>query len=119
MPLRRPHGANEIVDPDALSVLASACRDHEEVRFDYHGRDGDDTRRLVEPHQLVTADRRWYLVAWDLRRADWRTFRLDRLSGAQLAGKRFAPRHIPGGDGAGPRAVADEVDALIGRLNQR
>ncbi len=98
--LRRAHGDDEVVDPDALSVLASACRDHEEVRFDYQGRDGGDSRRLVEPHQLVTAGRRWYLVAWDLRRTDWRTFRLDRLSGAQLAGRRFTPRHIPGGDGA-------------------
>lgn len=94
------HGDDGVVDPDALSVLASACRDHEEVRFDYQRRDGDDSRRLVEPHQLVTADRRWYLVAWDLRRTDWRTFRLDRLRGAQLAGVRFAPRDIPGGDGA-------------------
>ncbi|MGI9616528.1 MAG: helix-turn-helix transcriptional regulator [Acidimicrobiales bacterium] len=98
--LRWTHGDDEVVDPDALSVLASACRDHEEVRFDYERRDGADSRRIVEPHQLVTAGRRWYLVAWDLRRTDWRTFRLDRLSGAQLAGKRFAPRDIPGGDGA-------------------
>ena len=98
--LRWAHGDDEIVDPDALSVLASACRDHEEVRFDYRRRDGDDSRRLVQPHQLVTAGRRWYLVAWDVRRNDWRTFRLDRLSSARMAGGRFTPREIPGGDGA-------------------
>ncbi|MGI9607859.1 MAG: helix-turn-helix transcriptional regulator [Acidimicrobiales bacterium] len=98
--LRRAHGDREVVEPDTLSVLASACRDHEEVRFDYQRRDGNDSRRLVEPHQLVTAGRRWYLVAWDLRRTDWRTFRLDRLNGAQLAGRRFEERDIPGGDGA-------------------
>lgn len=89
-----------VIDPEALSVLAAACRDSEEVRFDYRRRDGDDSRRLVEPHQLVTAGRRWYLVAWDLRRNDWRTFRLDRLSGPRPAGKRFTPRVIPGGDAA-------------------
>lgn len=98
--LGRATGGDEVVDPDALSVLASACRDHEEVRFDYRGRNGDDSRRMVEPHQLVTAGRRWYLAAWDLRRDDWRTFRLDRLSDARLAGRRFEPRPIPGGDGA-------------------
>ncbi len=98
--LRWMHTDDGVVDPDALSVLAMACRDHEEVRFDYQRRDGDDSRRLVEPHQLVTAGRRWYLVAWDLRRTDWRTFRLDRLNGVQLAGVRFVPRCIPGGDGA-------------------
>ena len=98
--LRQEDGDDEVVDPDALGVLALACRDHEEVRFDYQRPDGIDSRRLVEPHQLISAGRHWYLVAWDLRRADWRTFRLDRLSGAQLAGGHFAPRDIPGGDGA-------------------
>jgi predicted DNA-binding transcriptional regulator YafY len=88
------------VDPDAMGVLAQACRDHEEVRFDYQRRDGETARRLVEPHQLVSAGRRWYLAAWDRRRDDWRTFRLDRLSDAQLAGSRFEPRPLPGGDAA-------------------
>lgn len=88
------------VDPDALAVLALACRDHEQVRFDYRRRDGDEASRLVEPHQLVSMGRRWYLVAWDVRRNDWRTFRLDRLDRARLAGSRCAPRALPGGDAA-------------------
>lgn len=92
--------ADDVIDPEALSVLAVACRDREEVRFDYRRRDGDDSRRLVEPHQLVTAGHRWYLVAWDQRRHDWRTFRLDRLRDARLAGRRFPPREVPGGDAA-------------------
>ncbi len=98
--LHRALADDEVVDPDALSVLASACQEHDEVHFDYRRPDGDDIRRWVEPHQLITAGRRWYLVAWDLGRDDWRTFRLDRLSGAQRAGGRFEPREIPGGDGA-------------------
>ncbi len=108
----------EIIDSDALAVLAGACRDHEEVRFDYRRRDGEDTRRLVEPHQMVTAGRRWYLVAWDLRRDDWRTFRLDRLSDAVLAGRRFTPREIPGGDAAAFVAtsfssIPREIESLV------
>ena len=90
----------DVVDAEALSVLAVACRDREEVRFDYRRRDGQDSQRLVEPHQLVTASRRWYLVAWDQRRDDWRTFRLDRLREPQLAGGHFTRREIPGGDAA-------------------
>jgi predicted DNA-binding transcriptional regulator YafY len=92
--------AEDVIDPEALSALAVACRDREEVRFDYRRRDGADSRRLVEPHQLVSAGRRWYLVAWDQRRHDWRTFRLDRLRDARLAGRRFTPREIPEGDAA-------------------
>lgn len=91
---------DDIVDPGALSVLAAACRDHEHVRFDYRRGDGESSRRLVEPHQLVTAGRRWYLVAWDQHRRDWRTFRLDRLRETRLAGSLFSPREIPGGDAA-------------------
>lgn len=108
----------EVIDSDTLVVLASACRDHEEVRFDYRRRDGEDSRRLVEPHQMVTAGRRWYLVAWDLRRDDWRTFRLDRLSDAARAGRRFTAREIPGGDAAdfvatSLSSIPREIEALV------
>jgi predicted DNA-binding transcriptional regulator YafY len=54
----------------------------------------------VEPHQLVSAGRRWYLVAWDARREDWRTFRIDRLRDARLAGVRFKERKLPAADAA-------------------
>ncbi|MDP3893758.1 YafY family protein [Nocardioides sp.] len=90
----------DLIDPESLSVLAAACRDHELARFDYRAGEGSDTRRLVEPHRLVTAGRRWYLVAWDRDRDDWRTFRLDRLARPGATGSRFTPREIPGGDAA-------------------
>ena len=113
--LQRTHGDGGVVDPDTLSVLASACRSNEEVRFEYRSRDRADSRRLVEPHQLLSADRLWYLIAWDLRRTDWRTFRLDRLSDIRLAGRRFAPRTIPGGDAAA--YLASSVASMPSELN--
>jgi predicted DNA-binding transcriptional regulator YafY len=64
-----PPGGPE-VDAQSLSVLAAACRDSERVRFGYRGRDGAKSRREVEPHSLVNAGRRWYLVAWDGSRED-------------------------------------------------
>jgi predicted DNA-binding transcriptional regulator YafY len=93
-------GNQTTVDADALAVLAMACRDNEQVRFDYTRRDGEAAARLVEPHTLVSAGRRWYLVAWDLRRDDWRTFRLDRLTEPRLGGVRFTPRELPASDAA-------------------
>ena len=54
--------------------------------------------RRVEPHHLVTRRGRWYLVAWDLDRDDWRTFRADRIAPRTPTGPRFAPREVPGGD---------------------
>ena len=89
------HPEVSLIDGDELVVIAQACRDREELRFDYRDKDGDRTARLVQPHQLVAVGRRWYLVAWDLRRTDWRTFRVDRLTGSTLAGGRFEPRPLP------------------------
>jgi predicted DNA-binding transcriptional regulator YafY len=86
------------VSPDALVTIAEACSRHECVRFDYTSPTGGDTVRLVEPHSLVSFDRRWYLVAWDVDRGDWRTFRVDRLALRATTGPRFAPRQIPDGD---------------------
>jgi predicted DNA-binding transcriptional regulator YafY len=88
------------VDPQHLSVIAAACRDSECLRFGYRSRDGTDTRREVEPHSLVNHGRRWYLVAWDRRREDWRTFRIDRLARPSSTGVRFAPRKLPAKDAA-------------------
>lgn len=79
----------------SLTTLAQACRDREEVRFEYTRRDGESARRLVRPHQLVSVGHRWYLVAWDVRRVDWRTFRVDRMEEPRLAGARFEPRALP------------------------
>lgn len=89
-----------VVPPASLGLLAQACRDREEVRFDYTRRDGEASARLVQPHQLVSVGHRWYLVAWDVRRADWRTFRIDRMEEPRLGGVRFESREVPGGSAA-------------------
>ena len=86
------------VDGGVLATIAQACRDRERLRFAYRRRDGEASERTVEPHRLVAQERRWYLVAWDARRADWRTFRVDRISEPRGSGGRFAPRRPPGGD---------------------
>ncbi|SDT99482.1 helix-turn-helix transcriptional regulator [Amycolatopsis keratiniphila] len=86
------------VNAASLTVIAQACRDDERLKFDYAARGGEESARLVEPHRLVSLGRRWYLVAWDLDRVDWRTFRVDRLSEPRTTGARYRPREIPGGD---------------------
>lgn len=89
-----------VVDADVLMTLAGACRDHLRVRFDYVSADGAATAREAEPYQLVSWTGQWYLVAWDVDRADWRSFRVDRMHVRTPLGRRFAPREVPGGDGA-------------------
>jgi predicted DNA-binding transcriptional regulator YafY len=86
------------VDAETLSVLASACRDYQKLQFGYNSRDGAASTREVEPHRLVHTGRRWYLVAWDLGRNNWRTFRVDRIESRITPGSRFTPREPPDGD---------------------
>jgi predicted DNA-binding transcriptional regulator YafY len=83
------------VDPDVLTVIASACRDHVRLRFDYRTHSGAASRRMVEPYRLVNDRRRWYLVAWDVDRDAWRTFRADRIEPRMPTGSRFTPRALP------------------------
>jgi predicted DNA-binding transcriptional regulator YafY len=105
------------VDPQSLTVIAAACRDFENVRFAYRGRDGAASRREVEPHSLVNLGRRWYLVAWDRGRRDWRTFRLDRLQNPASTGVRFTPRDLPAEDAAA--YVSQSLSAAPNRYEAR
>jgi predicted DNA-binding transcriptional regulator YafY len=89
-------GQAAAINPDILATAALACRDSERIRFAYGAASGERTERHVEPHRLVALDRRWYLVAYDLSRNDWRSFRLDRVLGVpQQTGARFRPRALP------------------------
>ncbi len=86
------------VHASLLSAIAGACRDCECIRFKYQDRSGSLSMRAVEPHRLVHTGYRWYLVAWDTGRNDWRTFRIDRIDGKPKASTRFKPRKPPEGD---------------------
>lgn len=88
-------GATDDVDTGVLVELAHAIRDRVRVRFGYTGRTGETTERDAEPYRLVATGRRWYLLAWDRTREDWRVFRLDRMAGARASTFRFTPRAAP------------------------
>ena len=83
------------VDMDVLTLIAGACRDHERLRFDYRSHSGSGTRRSAEPYRLLNDRRRWYLLAWDVDRDAWRTFRVDRMEPRTPTGTRFTPRELP------------------------
>lgn len=91
-------GGGPQLDVDVLTTTALACRGEERLRFSYTPKERAAADRHVEPHRLVSLGRRWYLIAWDLDRADWRSFRLDRMAAPAPTGDRFRPREIPGGD---------------------
>ncbi|TDB76278.1 YafY family protein [Micromonospora sp. KC723] len=110
-------GSGPTVAADTLTAVAAACRDHQRLRFDYQSHDGGTSIRVTEPHRLVHTGRRWYLVAWDLDRAGWRTFRADRLTPHVPTGPRFTPRQPPGGDLTG--YVARGLGAATWRYRAR
>ncbi|MDQ2706401.1 MAG: WYL domain-containing protein, partial [Actinomycetota bacterium] len=108
------------VDPAALVAVAQACRDTERLRFAYTSASGERSERHVEPLRLVRLGRRWYVVAYDLGRHDWRSFRLDRLTHPATTGARFRPRALPAEDaatfvraGIGNLPVPYEVEAVV------
>ena len=101
---RTGDGPAATVSPEVLIAVSAAVRARDVLRFDYSSADPDAAGapqpppRRVEPHHLVTAQGRWYLVAWDLDRDDWRIFRADRIEPRTPAGPRFVPRELPGSD---------------------
>ena len=82
------------VDADVLVTLATACRDAQQLRFDYATCSGEEELRRVEPHRLVYTGHRWYLLAWDSDRTDWRTFRADQVR-RSYPPDRGSPREPP------------------------
>ena len=94
----QPEGERPIVESETLALLATACRDHEVLRLFYKKHDGVETRRMVEPHRLVAWGDRWYLLAWDLERNDWRTLRADRIGRLDPTGRLFHERGLPDPD---------------------
>jgi len=97
-PLTSGDGAS--IAPETLTVMASTVAGQERLRFAYRAKDGTESRRLTEPYRLVSTGQRWYLVAYDLDREDWRTFRVDRVSRPFATGARFTPRELPTGSAA-------------------
>jgi predicted DNA-binding transcriptional regulator YafY len=100
--VRAVHGATETllgpgveIDAELLVTLARACRDAVRVRVLYAGRGGEERERTVEPVRMVATSRRWYLMAYDVDRDDWRTFRLDRMREVAATTWRFRPREHP------------------------
>ncbi|MER7009511.1 YafY family protein [Dactylosporangium sp. NPDC000555] len=95
-------GGGPAVDLDTLTRIADAAHGQERLRFTYAAHGGEAGVRDVEPHTLVYTGRRWYLLAWDTGRRDWRTFRADRITPlpADAAAPRFVRREPPGGDAA-------------------
>jgi predicted DNA-binding transcriptional regulator YafY len=106
-------GTGPTVDAGVLSAIAAATKDRQRLRFDYQHHDGSSSVRDVEPHRVVSWGRRWYLVAWDVGREDWRTFRVDRMRPRVSTGPRFTPRKVPGGD------VTAYVERTVGQATWR
>ncbi|MCD4524147.1 YafY family protein [Nocardioides sp. cx-173] len=111
-------GGGPHIDPAILTTLAQACRDDEPLHLTYTARGAEPTERWVEPHRLVSLGRRWYLVAYDRDRQDWRSFRVDRIASPRTTGHRYRPRELPADDAlafvqAGIRRIPQRYDVRV------
>ncbi|MBO2462103.1 helix-turn-helix transcriptional regulator [Actinomadura violacea] len=124
--VRAVHGATEtlagpgaVVDAEVLVTLARACRDAVRVRFRYAARGGAEGERAVEPVRMVATGRRWYLMAWDVDRAGWRTFRLDRMRDVTATTWGFPVREHPDPVAYVQRSVAEAPYRHLARIRVR
>ncbi|WP_445166893.1 helix-turn-helix transcriptional regulator [Mycolicibacterium sp. Dal123E01] len=108
--------AESPVDPEILMTLARACRDHEHVSAEYVDRAGAPTSRRLEPYQLVTTGRRWYLLAYDRDREDWRSLRLDRMADVRARGSIFTAREAPDAAAYVGRAITTSPYRYVARV---
>ncbi|MEH3140617.1 MAG: YafY family protein [Mycobacterium kyogaense] len=110
-------GAPEsVVEPEVLMTLARASRDREHVTAGYVDRGGTATRRRLEPYQLVTTGRRWYLLAYDRDREDWRSLRLDRMSDVAAVGTTFTARDAPDAAAYVRRSISTSPYRYVARV---
>jgi len=124
--VRAVYGATETlggpeteIDAEVLTALARGCRDATRMRFRYATRDEPDRERTVEPVRMVAAGQRWYLMAWDVDRDDWRTFRLDRIRELASTTRRFRPRAHPDPVAYVRRAVTEAPYRYVARIRLR
>jgi predicted DNA-binding transcriptional regulator YafY len=111
--------AESPVDPEILMTLARACRDREHVDTDYVDRAGTPSSRRLEPYQLVTTGRRWYLLAYDRDRQDWRSLRLDRMAQVRARGTTFTARDAPDAAAYVRRAITTSPYRHVARVRYR
>ncbi len=73
-----------------LPQIWEAMRAKRVVQFNYQSYDKPKAaKRLVEPNLVVEDRNRWYLVGWDRKASDIRSFGLDRMGDLQLTAKTF------------------------------
>ncbi|MEV6139824.1 YafY family protein [Nocardia sp. NPDC051990] len=90
--------AHQALDLRTMQLLATAVHTCRDVRFDYISRSTEHSERRVEPYRQILLGRGWYLLGWDRDRADWRTYRIDRISALTIPGTTFTPRELPSDD---------------------
>lgn len=107
---------DDLVEPEVLMTLARAWRDREHIALTYTDIRGAVTRRRLEPYQLVTTGRRWYLLSYDRDRDDWRSLRLDRMSDVRALGSTFTPREAPDAASYVRRAITTSPYRYVARV---
>lgn len=90
-----PASATGTVTASQLTELGGAAASRRQVDLDYRDRDGVTSVRRIDPYRLVLQRGRWYLLAFDRDRDDWRTFRLDRIDRLTVSRTAYRPRPLP------------------------
>lgn len=75
------------------NALQEAFFEMKVIKIFYQDGKKNITERNIEPHYLLLSWPFWYIIAWDHLRNDIRSFRLDRITKAQMQSASFHLHH--------------------------
>lgn len=79
--------------PDGFPDILRSLAEKKVLAIEYASPGQPAARRKLEPLGVIFDHTNWYLVAYCRMRRDYRTFRLDRISGLDLLKESFPDRH--------------------------
>lgn len=80
--------------PQKMKVCEQAVKDSLCLEIDYISRDGEHSKRVIDPYVLILKQNVWYVYAFCHTRQDFRTFKIGRIKGARFTGRGFTKEEI-------------------------
>ncbi|MCD7728796.1 MAG: YafY family transcriptional regulator [Clostridia bacterium] len=79
---------------DKMAVCEKAVNEGLCIKIDYISREGEHSKRVIDPHVLIFKQNVWYVYAFCHTKQDFRTFKIGRIKSASFTGRTFEKKQI-------------------------
>ncbi len=79
---------------EKMRVCESAVNECKSLTVDYISREGEHSKRIIDPHLLIFKQNVWYVYAFCHTKQTFRTFKIGRIKSASFTGNTFARREF-------------------------